>query len=1119
MRRVYDGNQAAAQVAYACSEVVAIYPITPASPMGEAADEWSADLVPNLWGQVPKVVEMQSEAGAAGTVHGALQGGCLTTTFTASQGLLLMLPNMFKIAGELTSTVFHIAARSLATHALSIFGDHSDVMAARSTGWGMLFAASVQESQDFAMICQMSTYSSRVPFMHIQDGFRTSHEENDIEVLERATMLELLCEPHLQAHRDRGLTPERPQLRGTAQNPDTFFQGREAANPFYQACPQLVQEAMGSFERATGRGYGLVEYVGHPQAREVLVVMGSACQTVEAVVGAFPDEKWGLLKIRLFRPWPSQAVLDAIPVSVERIAVLDRCREPGAAGEPLFQDVLTTLAEAGRHPLVIGGRYGLGSKEFTPAMVVAIFKELASSHPRRRFTVGIHDDVSRLSLDIGPCLALEDPESVRAVFWGLGSDGTVGANKNTIRIIGEETGAFAQGYFVYDSKKSGARTVSHLRFGPRPIARPYLICRPNFVAVHQFEFVHRFPVLDGIEEDGVVLLNCPHEEVWSHLPADFQRQIQDRKLRLFAVDAYSLARQLGLGGRINTIMQTCFFELSGVLPRVRYLELIKEAIQKSYAHHGMPVIRRNLAAVDASLEGLKRVHPGLLDNEVEGVAASSDLITALVEGRGEDLPVSAFPVDGTFPTGTAHLERRNLSQLVPQWEDDLCIQCGKCVYVCPHSVIRSKLVAPEHCPANQQGIKSAFKEHPDARYLLQISHQDCTGCQLCVEICPAKDKTRVGRKSLNMVAKPEKSEGWQEFLEAPTYTLGGSSVKNLQLRQPLFEFSGACAGCGETPYLRILSQLYGDRLLIANATGCSSIYGGNLPTTPWSKNGDGHGPAWCNSLFEDNAEFGLGLRLALDFKQARARKKHDLPELFDPTTEEVAERRAQVAALKDPEAEALIPHTVWIVGGDGWAYDIGFGGLDHVLAGNSRVRILVLDTEVYSNTGGQASKATPLGAVAKFAASGKATMKKDLGLLAMSYGTCYVASIAMGANESQTIKAFHEAESFPGPAIILAYSQCIAHGIDMKKGMQQQKLAVDSGAWLLYRFDPRRSEQPLQLDCKAPSRPLRDYLESEGRFRILESLHPEESVLYHRQAQEAVKRRYQQYEERARSHA
>ena len=1152
---VVDGNQAAAEVAYACNEVVAIYPITPASAMGEYSDQWSAEGRPNLWGAVPRVVELQSEGGAAGAVHGALQAGSLTTTFTASQGLLLMLPNMFKIAGELTSCVFHIAARTVATHALSIFGDHSDVMAARSTGWAMLFGTSVQEAHDLAMISQMATLESRVPFLHIFDGFRTSHEENKISLLQPEDMLALLPGSAIQRHRQRGLSPEHPQLRGSAQNPDVFFQAREASNPFYLACPGLVGRAMERFGQHTGRRYRPFEYRGAARPDRVVVAMGSACQTLAETVEELNrrGESVGLLIVRLFRPFDRQALLEALPESTRRLAVLDRCHESGAVAEPLYEDVVTVLAESGRMVRSCGGRYGLASKEFTPAMAAAVYAELATDEPRPRFTVGIQDDVGGLSLPYDRAWNLEDPESVRAVFWGLGSDGTVGANKNSIRIIGQETQQFVQAYFVYDSKKAGARTVSHLRFGPHPLGKPYLIQKASFVAVHQFEFLNRFPVLDGLEPGGTILLNCPlpAERVWDGLPAWFRRRVLADDLHLYAVNAQHLARQLGLGGLINTIMQTCFFHLSRVVSPARALELIKKAIQDTYAKSGEVVVRRNFAAVDAALEGLQRIQPGTVPEQSEEISPPQNLLEALLADQGELLPVSSFAPDGSFATGTSHFEKRNLSELVPEWRDDLCIQCGKCVFVCPHAAIRAKLVEPEQlaeAPAALRSIPSAFKELPDRRYTLQVSEYDCTGCRLCVEACPVFDKQVEGRRSLEMVERGpgEKSnQAWDYFLNLPEEAPSGlrwSAVKNLQLRQPYFEFSGACAGCGETPYLRILSQLFGDHLLIANATGCSSIYGGNLPTTPWAKDRQGRGPAWSNSLFEDNAEFGLGMRLALDQQLAYARQLvQALADQLGPdlsrrlvaegvSREQRREAVAQLRRLLPPSdavgrqrdllalADSLLEPSTWLVGGDGWAYDIGFGGIDHVLASQARVRILVLDTEVYSNTGGQASKSTPLGAVAKFSAGGKLTPKKDLGMLAIDYGSCYVASVAMGANQAQTIKAFEEAESFPGPALIVAYCQCIAHGIDMTKGMSYQKLAVDTGAWMLYRFDPRRREQglaPLQLDCKPPSRPIREYLDSEGRFRVLQGLHPEEARHFAEMSQAAVDERRRKYEVRA----
>lgn len=1140
---VVDGNEAAALVAYRCNEVIAIYPITPASAMGEYSDQWSAVHQPNLWGEVPRVVEMQSEGGAAGTVHGSLQAGCLTTTFTASQGLLLMLPNMFKIAGELTSTVFHIAARTLATHALSIFGDHSDVMAARTTGWAMLFGASVQEAHDFALISQMATLESRVPFLHVLDGFRTSHEEASISTLDDQDMLALLPAQAIEEHRQRRLSPEHPQLRGSAQNPDVFFQAREAANPFYDRCAGVVESCMRRFGERTGRHYRLFEYFGDPRAERVVVAMGSACQTLVETAAAL-GAGVGVLKVRLFRPLDCRSLLSALPSTARTVAVLDRCREPGAVGEPLFQDVLAAVSEAGRVLTVVGGRYGLASKEFTPAMAAAVFAELSLPQPRRRFTVGISDDVGGLSLAYDPAFELEDPHSMRAVFWGLGADGTVGANKNSIRIIGRETGSFVQGYFVYDSKKSGARTVSHLRFGPNPIGRPYLIQRISFLAIHQFEFLHRYPLLDRVEEGATVLLNSPYSaaEVWPRLPAWFQAGILDRRLRLFVVGAERLARELGLGGRINTIMQACFFHLSGVMPTPRALELIKQSIRKTYAKAGEPTVRQNFAAVDAALEHLEPVPPGPAPAEVPERPLPQDLIAALIADRGEELPVSAFPPDGTFPTGTAHREKRNLSAEVPLWRDELCIQCGKCVYVCPHSVIRAKLVEPaflQSAPAGFAHCPSAFKELPELAYTLQVSPSDCTGCRLCVEVCPAHAKGQPEAKALEMGPRPG-PEHWEYFLQLPDdppANLRWSAVKNLQLRQPLFEFSGACAGCGETPYLRILSQLFGDHLLIANATGCSSIYGGNLPTTPWSRNRQGQGPAWSNSLFEDNAEFGLGMRLAMDQQHGHARRL--VERLRDRLGDELSglllddelprpQRRQAVARLRQvlrPQeaaehdllalADSLVDPSCWLVGGDGWAYDIGFGGLDHVLNSQARVRVLVLDTEVYSNTGGQASKSTPLGAVARFSAGGKPTAKKDLGLLAMDYGNCYVASVAMGANESQTIKALQEAESFPGPALVIAYCHCIAHGIDMARGLNQQKLAVQCGQWLLYRFDPRRNPA-LQLDCPAPSRPIQDYLSSEGRFRVLDQLNPEQARQFAAAAQEGAQQRWQRYLQRAR---
>jgi pyruvate-ferredoxin/flavodoxin oxidoreductase len=1174
-----DGNEAAASIAYKTNEVIAIYPITPSTPMGEWADAWAAGGEANIWGSVPVVQEMQSEGGAAGTIHGALQTGALTTTFTASQGLLLMIPNMYKIAGELTSTVFHIAARSVAAQALSIFGDHSDVMAARSTGWAMLFANSVQEVMDFALIAQASTLEARVPFMHIFDGFRTSHEVQKIEKLADADIRALIDEERVREHRRRALSPDRPVLRGTAQNPDVFFQARETVNPYYLAIPGIVQGIMDRFAALTGRQYHLFDYTGAPDAERVIVLMGSGCETAEETVSHLTarGEKVGLLKVRLFRPFSTQHLLDALPATTRSIAVLDRTKEPGSVGEPLYQDVITAISEGvadgltrSPFPRIIGGRYGLSSKELTPGMVKGVLDELARPHPKNHFTLGITDDVTHTSLEYDPEFSTEADDVVRAMFWGLGSDGTVSANKNTIKIIGEGTGHYGQGYFVYDSKKSGSVTVSHLRFGPRPIQSTYLIQKADFVAVHQFGLLERFPVLDHAAGGATVLLNSPYgpDEVWDRLPRPVQEQIIARRLKLSVIDGDGVAKAIGLGGRINTIMQACFFALSHVLPQEEAIAQMKAAIQKSYGKRGEAVVQQNFAAVDQALAHLYPVDvPGSVTSSLELPPVVSrqapefvQRVTAeMIAGRGDRLPVSALPVDGTYPTGTAQWEKRNITQEVPVWEPDLCIQCGKCVMVCPHAVIRAKVCAADTlvgAPESFQSVPARWRELAGERYVLQVSVEDCTGCELCVHACPAKDKSQVGRKAINMQSqhpiRAREAENWEFFLglpDAPAHNdeLRFNTIKNVQLLRPLFEFSGACAGCGETPYLKLLSQLYGDRAIIANATGCSSIYGGNLPTTPWAKNGAGRGPAWSNSLFEDNAEFGLGMRLALDQQTGYARRLvsqlqecvgADLAEALlnadrsaNPSDETaIAAQRQRVELLKarladssDPAAhdllnlaDHLIKKSLWIVGGDGWAYDIGYGGLDHVLASGQNVNVLVLDTEVYSNTGGQASKATARGAVAKFAAGGKPRPKKDLGRMAMTYGSVYVAQVAMGGNDSQVIKVFLEAEAYPGPSLIIAYSHCIAHGIDMSKGMTQQKLAVESGYWPLYRYHPllaAEGKNPFQLDCKAPSIPLKEYLYTEGRYRMLQQSDPQAAGRLLEEAQRDVYDRWRLYEQ------
>jgi pyruvate-ferredoxin/flavodoxin oxidoreductase len=1169
-RVTIDGNEAAAYVAYKTNEVIAIYPITPSSPMGESADAWSAANEKNIWGMRPLVREMQSEGGAAGVVHGSLQTGSLTTTFTASQGLLLMIPNMFKIAGELTSTVFHIAARTIATHGLSIFGDHSDVMAARATGWAMLFANSVQEVMDFALISQAATLESRVPFLHVFDGFRTSHEVMKIMKLSDEEITGMIDERLVREHRARALTPDRPVMRGTAQNPDVFFQSRERANTFYLKTPSIVETAMERFAALTGRSYKLFEFVGDPGAERVLIMMGSGCETAEETVAALNNsgEKVGLLKVRLYRPFSISHFIESLPRTTKAIAVLDRTKEPGSTGEPLYQDVVTALAESNhsnRDLRVVGGRYGLSSKEFTPAMVKAVFDELNKPEPKNHFSVGIDDDVTFTSIPFNESFSTEPDDQVRAVFWGLGADGTVSANKNSIKIIGEETTNYAQGYFVYDSKKAGAMTVSHLRFGPRPIKSTYLIQRANFVAVHQFPFFNQYDVLDAAVEGATLLINSPYEDVWEHLPAAVQRVIIAKRLKVYAIDATGVARTSQLGNRINTIMQTCFFALSGVLPRDEAITKIKEFIRKSYGKRGEPVVRQNFAAVDAALAYLKEIAVpetagNAIDREPKVPLNAPEFVrnvtAEMMAGRGDRLPVSAFPEDGTYPVGTTRWEKRNIAQDVPVWEPDLCIECGKCVMVCPHSTIRAKVCSEndlKQAPAGFKYMPAKWREFPDKLYTIQVAVEDCTGCRLCVEVCPAKDKSNVSRKALNMQPqlplRASERVNWDYFLTLPDLHKNGliafNSVKNVQLLQPLFEFSGACAGCGETPYIKLLTQLFGDRAIIANATGCSRIYGGNLPTTPYTTNEEGRGPAWSNSLFEDNAEFGLGMRLALDHQQAYAR---DLLERLrdevgaslvngilntDQSTNDginiqrelVAALKAKIAAGMSSEtrdllsvADSLVEKSVWIVGGDGWAYDIGYGGLDHVLASGQNVNILVLDTEVYSNTGGQASKATPLGAVAKFASGGKPSAKKDLGMTAIRYGDVYIAGVAMGANDTHTIKAFLEAEAHPGPSLIIAYSQCIAHGIDMAKGMHQQKLAVDSGYWPLYRYNPRLVEEnknPFQLDSADPKISLQDYIYTEGRYRMLQQSEPAVAKFLLGQAQKAVSRRWQQYKQLA----
>ncbi len=1180
-----DGNEAVARVAHLTSEVIAIYPITPASSMGELADQWSSQGVKNLFGVTPSVIEMQSEAGAAAAVHGALQAGGLSTTFTASQGLLLMIPEMFKIAGQLLPTVFHVAARSIATHALSIFGDHSDVMATRGTGWAMLCSSSVQEAQDFAVIAGAAALDLRVPFLHFFDGFRTSHEVSKIVQVGEHEIREMIDDDAIQACRDRALTPDHPVIRGTAQNPDVFFQSREAANLYYCGLPHLLQAKMDKFAAVTGRRYKLFEYFGAEDAERVIVIMGSGGGAVKEAVTRLNAEgqRVGLLVVKLYRPLDAQRFVEALPSTVRRLAVLDRTKEPGAIGEPLFQDVLAAIDEQWDRvhharkedwPEVTGGRYGLSSKEFTPAMAAAVLEELKDTRPKKHFTVGIYDDVTRLSLKWDADFRTEAADVTRAVFYGLGSDGTVGASKNTVKIIGENTPLFAQGYFVYDSKKSGSTTVSHLRFGPRAIESTYLIDLATFVGCNQFQFMDRLDVLKSAGRGATLLLNSPFgpEQVWDRLPVTAQQQIVDKEIQVRVIDAYAVAKAAGMGNRINTIMQTCFFALSGVLPQDHAVDLIKQAIRKTYGKRGDEIVQKNFGAVDAALDNL---HPVALPAEVVETGQVNgtrqmrrpvngrttdfvDRITSqLIAGAGDLLPVSALPVDGTFPVGTSKYEKRSIAQEIPIWDAELCIECGLCSLVCPHAAIRSKVYdravladAPEHF-TSAQWKDQRISDHV---FTIQVAPDDCTGCQVCVDVCPAKSKTRAGHKAIDMLPKTEHAEVeranydfFESIADLDRSLIKSGTVKGLQLLQPLFEFSGACSGCGETPYIKLMTQLFGDRAVIANATGCSSIFGGNLPTAPWTTDTDGRGPAWANSLFEDNSEFGLGIRLSIDHQrllaehllgEMRGRVDEDLLEQISASRSSdeisiqqqrvrITELRRQLETIDTPAAkklsriaDALAVKSVWIIGGDGWAYDIGFGGLDHVLSTGANVNILVLDTGVYSNTGGQNSKATPRAATAKFAAGGKPARKKDLGMIAVSYGNAYVAQIAMGANPAQTLKVFHEAESYDGPSLILAYSQCIAHGIDMATSMTHQKDVIASGMWPLYRHDPRLKEQgknPFVLDSRKPRLAFSELAKQEGRFSIVCRNDPERAAQLYELAQDDIDQQWRRYEQLAAS--
>lgn len=1171
-----DGNQAAAYVAHKTNEVCAIYPITPSSNMGEWCDQWSAEGKTNIWGIVPEVVEMQSEGGAAGAVHGSLQAGALTTTFTAAQGLLLMIPNMYKIAGELSPTVFHVSARTVATHALSIFGDHSDVMSVRATGFGLMASGSIQEIMDLSLITQAASLESRIPFVHFFDGFRSSHEVMKVEELSDDDMRAMIDDELVNAHRSRALTPDRPVIRGTAQNPDVFFQARETCNPYYNACSDVVQKTMDKFARLTGRQYKLFDYIGAADAERVIILMGSGAETAHETVEYLTErgEKVGIIKVRLYRPFSAKDFIAAIPASAKSICVLDRTKEPGAIGDPLYLDVVTAINEAmaegaapfAQAPRIVGGRYGLSSKEFTPAMVKAVFDNLSAAKPRNHFVVGIVEDVTNTSLDYDPNFITEAPEVHRGMFFGLGADGTVGANKNSIKIIGEGTDNHAQGYFVYDSKKAGSVTVSHLRFGPKPIRSTYLLTAAKFIGCHQFVFLEKYDMLDKAEEGAVFLLNSPYgsDKVWDKIPRRVQQQILDKKIKFYVIDAYKVAQNTGMGARINTVMQTCFFAISGVLPREEAIAKIKDAIQKTYGAKGDDIVQRNFAAVDQTLENLHEVQvPSQVTSTIElpPVVSSEapefvrDVLAMMIANKGDDIPVSKLPDDGTFPTATAMWEKRNIALEIPVWDTEWCIQCGKCTMVCPHASIRMKIVPPEAlngAPATLKSADARGKEYEGMKFILQVAPEDCTGCGACVHVCPAKNKREPAYKAINMAEQeplrvPER-ENFKFFLDLPELDrtkLKLNTIKGSQLCTPLFEFSGACSGCGETPYLQLLSQLFGDRALIANATGCSSIYCGNLPTTPFTVDRNGRGPAWSNSLFEDNAEFGFGYRLCIDKLNDYAKEllKNLASQIGDNLTQEILEadqsdeeslqkQRERVAALKDKLsainsneaknllaiADYLVKKSVWIIGGDGWAYDIGYGGLDHVLAAGRNVNILVLDTEVYSNTGGQMSKATPLGAVAKFAYGGKPMPKKDLGMMAMTYGNVYVAKVAMGANDLQTVKAFLEAEAFDGPSLILAYSHCIAHGINMRTGLDTQKDAVDCGHWPLMRYNPDLAKQgvnPLQMDSRDPKTTFADFAYKQTRFKMLTKMNPEQAKKLLLHAQEDVSARWRLYQQLA----